>query len=362
VRAGFDVSAAGSTSPGIGRYIVELGEALARVAPAGSVIPVSHRSDAAGPAFPSRRAWTHLVLPGWLARAGLDLVHYPAHDGPLVGRTPAVVTIHDLSWLTDPGLHRRRRVLRARLVLGRLARRAAAVIVPSEVTAGAVTARLGIRRERIHVTPLAPAAAFRPVETDAAKSVTTRLDVQAGAFLFVGTIEPRKNLAAVLDALAIHRRTERAARLIVVGEPGWEVSLPAEVRRRALGSAVTWLRGIGDPDLAAIMSGAAALVAPSLDEGFGLPVVEAMAVGLPVVTSETGAQAEVAGDAALTVDPRDPGAIASAMRTLIDDAAVAADLRARGLARAATFSWARTARETLAVYHSVVDGAGGTGS
>ena len=362
MKAGFDVSATGSTSPGIGRYIVELGTALARAAPTGSVIPVSHRSGAAGPAFPSRRAWTHLVLPGWLARAGLDLVHYPAHDGPLVGRTPAVVTIHDLSWLADPGLHRRRRVLRARLVLGRLARRAAAVIVPSEATAAAVLTHLGIRRERIHVTPLAPASAFRPVDVGAARTATARLDVPAGTFLFVGTIEPRKNLAAVLDALAILRRSERAARLVVVGDPGWVVSLPAEVRRRGLGSAVTWLRGISDPDLAAIMSSAAALVAPSLDEGFGLPVVEAMAVGLPVITSEASAQAEIAGDAALTVDPRDPGAIASAMRTLHDDAAMAADLRARGLARAATFSWTRTARETLAVYHSVVNGAGGTGS
>lgn len=362
MRAGFDVSAVGATSPGIGRYVVELGEALARVAPAGSVIRVSHRAGAAGPTFPNRRAWTHVALPVWLPRAGLDLVHYPAHDGPLVGRTPAVVTIHDLSWLTDPGLHRRRRVLRARLVLGRLARRAAAVIVPSEATAAAVLTRLGVRRERIHVTPLAPAASFQPIEADAAQAVAARLDVPAGAFLFVGTIEPRKNLAAVLDAVAILRRTERAARLVVVGAPGWGVSLPAEVRRRGLGSAVTWLRGIGDADLAAIMSGSTALVAPSLDEGFGLPVVEAMAVGLPVITSEAGAQAEVAGGAALTVDPRDPGAITSAMRTLRDDPAAAADLRARGLARAATFSWTRTARETLAVYHSVVDGAGGTGS
>ena len=362
MRAGFDISALGSTSPGIGRYIVELGGALARLAPSGSVIPVSHRSGTAGPAFPSRRAWTHLVLPGWLARAGLDLVHYPGHDGPLIGRTPAVVTIHDLSWLTDPGLHRGRRVLRARLVLSRLARRAAAIIVPSEATAAVVTARLGIGRERMHITPLAPASPFRPVEADAAHVVAARLDVPAGAFLFVGTIEPRKNLAAVLDALVILRRTEQAARLVVVGERGWAISLPAEIRRRGLGAAVTWRRGVSDADLAAIMSSAAALVAPSLDEGFGLPVVEAMAVGLPVITSRSGAQAEIAGDAALIVDPRDPDAIASAMRALSGGAAAAADLRTRGLARAATYSWTRTARETLAVYHSVVDAAGGTGS
>ncbi|HEU0235246.1 MAG TPA: glycosyltransferase family 1 protein, partial [Candidatus Limnocylindrales bacterium] len=353
MKAGFDLSAVGATSPGIGRYIVELAGAFARVAPAGSVVPISHRAREAGPTFPSRRAWTHVVLPAWLPRAGLDLVHYPAHDGPLVGRTPAVVTIHDLSWLTDPGLHRRRRVLRARLVLGRLARRAAAVIVPSEATAAAVATHLGIRRGRLHVTPLAPAPSFRPIDADAARAAAARLDVPAGAYLFVGTIEPRKNLAAVLDALAILRRTERAARLVVVGAPGWGVSLPAEVRRRGLGSTVTWLRGIGDEDLAAILSGSTALVAPSLDEGFGLPVVEAMAVGLPVITSHAGAQAEVAGGAALVVDPRDPSAIAAAMQTLRDDASVAADLRARGLARAATFSWTRTARETLAVYHSV---------
>jgi alpha-1,3-rhamnosyl/mannosyltransferase len=151
------------------------------------------------------------------------------------------------------------------------------------------------------------------------------------------------------------------AHLVVVGEPGWTVSLPDEIARRGLEGAVTWLRGVTDDDLAALMSVASVLVAASIDEGFGLPVVEAMAAGLPVVTAASGASAEVAGDAALTVDPRDPGVIAEAVRAVLDRPSLRADLRVRGLARAASYSWARTAHQTLAVYHSVVDRAGGTG-
>ena len=365
MKIGFDVSAVGATSPGIGRYIVELETALRAATTPGTLVRLSHRSADAGPSLPSRRVWTHLALPAWLPRSGLDLVHYPGHDGPLVGRMPSVVTIHDLSWLTQPQLHRWRRVARSRLVVGPLARRAVAVIVPSEATAAAVNAKLGIERRRIHITPLAAAAAFRPVDASEARAITARLGVSDGGFLFVGTIEPRKNVAGVLDALAILRgdggagAAGRDARLAVVGEPGWSVSLPEEVARRGLRPAVTWLRRVGDAELAGLMSGATALIAPSLDEGFGLPVVEAMAVGLPVITSVFGAQAEVAGDAALTVDPGNPGAIASAMRAILETPSRAAELRARGLARAATFSWARTARETLAVYHSVMDGAVG---
>jgi glycosyltransferase involved in cell wall biosynthesis len=358
VRVGFDVSAVGGTSPGIGRYIDELLPALRAIAP-GSVVELSHRSMQVGPSLPSRRAWTHLALPAWLSRSGLDLVHYPAHDGPLVGRIPSVVTIHDLSWLTRPNLHRRRRVARSRLVVGRLARRAAAVIVPSEATAAAVQARLGIDRRRIHLTPLAPAAEFRPIDAAEARAAAARLGAPPGAFLFVGTVEPRKNLAGILDALAILRRESRDARLVVVGDPGWALSLTKEVARRGLGPTVTWLRGVGDADLAALMSAAAALVAPSFDEGFGLPVIEAMAAGLPVITSDSGGQAEIAADAALAVDAGDPGALAAAMRAVIGSTSLSADLRARGLKRAASYSWARTARETLAVYHSVIDGAVG---
>jgi len=183
-----------------------------------------------------------------------------------------------------------------------------------------------------------------------------RLGVPAQYLLFVGTFEPRKNVAGLLNAYGILRESEKdKPPLVLAGRRGWlfDETL-AQVDRLGLRDHIVFLDTPSDDDLLALYSGAMALVLPSHYEGFGLTVLEAMACGAPVVISDRGSLPEIAGDAALVVDPDDVDALAGAMRRVVGDAEVRARLRERGLARAAEFGWERCARETLAVYDRVL--------
>lgn len=370
VTVGLDVSPLGSPRSGIGRYAYELLGALWSVAPDGAVVPVGNRAlprgelpgrpgdtvAVSGPRCPSRAAWTFGLLPFWLPRAGIDLFHATSYYAPFTKDVPTVVTVHDLTVLAHPELHPTARVLRARAVLRRVATRAAAIIVPSEATKLDVTRLLDIPAERIHVVPGAAATCFQPLPAQAAIRMTlARFGHAPGFLLAVGTLEPRKNLARVVEALARVRLSGHPARLVVAGPAGWKYRPVLDtIRRLGLSDAVDFLGFVADDDLRALMGAAAGLVYPSLHEGFGLPVVEAMACGLPVVTSDTGALREVAEGAALLVDPTDVDSIAGGMLGLLDEA-VRSRLRTAGLRRAAQFSWQRAARETLAVYRAVLE-------
>jgi glycosyltransferase involved in cell wall biosynthesis len=175
--------------------------------------------------------------------------------------------------------------------------------------------------------------------------------------LFVGTLEPRKNVALLIEAFALLRR-QIDAQLLIVGSRGWlDEPIFAAHARSGVGDAARFVGHLDEEDLAVLYSHAGVFVLPSLYEGFGLPVLEAMAAGAPVLTSSVSSLPEVAGDAALLVDPHDPAAIADGLRRLLGDPALADDLRTRGRARAAEFSWERTASETLALLRSIARGA-----
>jgi glycosyltransferase involved in cell wall biosynthesis len=363
---GLDVSALAGPRTGIARYTSELLRGLQAALPSESVIAIGHRPPSPvgdvrirGPLFPSRGAWTFGVLPLWLNRpaTGIDVFHATSYYAPLGSRVPAVVTIHDLSTFASPSLHPRSRVLRARLLMPVVARRAAAVIVPSRAVAGEVVARLGVPPELIHVVPEAPAEVFtRPVARADVDEVLARYGLEPGFSLAVGTLEPRKNLGRVVEAIGRLRCEpghDTKLRLVVAGPSGWKFG-----REEAAGRAVDGVRFLGfvpDVDLRVLMAAARALVYPSLYEGFGLPVLEAMAAGLPVVTSGSGALAELAGDAALLVDPLDTDSIAAAMARLVVDPALGPRLAELGRTRAAAYSWERTARETLEVYRAALE-------
>lgn len=363
---GIDVSPLEWPGSGIGRYARELLGALWRGGSSREIVLVAPRSlgprwlpevgdDAAltGPLSPSRIAWTYGLLPLWLRRRRLDVFHATSYYAPFGGGVPTVVTFHDLSVLVGPEWHPRARVLRARLLFRQVARRAAAIITPSESAGRDVATWLDVDPGRIHVVPHAAAAPFRPVDRAEAARVAARYGVAPGYFLALGTVEPRKNLVRTIEALEHLRAGGDPARIVVVGGLGWRHQ-PIVERAAALATsgAVRFLGHVPDDDLPALMGAATALVHPSLYEGFGLPVVEAMAAGLPVITTGTGATAEVAGSAALLVDPSDAEGLAAAMGA-VRDPRVAARLRAAGIARAAAFSWERTARETVAVYRAV---------
>ena len=271
------------------------------------------------------------------------------------GRAALVVTVHDLSALRHPQWHPPTRSLMHQTGVPRTLQAADHVITDSEAIRAEAIAHLGALPERVTVIHLAASPAFRPHTPAELKPILDRWSLAPGGYLlFAGTIEPRKNIERLLEAVAALRgRRRHLPPLILVGPRGW--------RNRAIHAPIAaaapharYLGYVPPEELAALMAGTVAFVFPSLYEGFGLPVLEAMASGAPVVTSRGGALEEAAGGAALVVDPLDPETIAAGIEGVLDDATVRGELISRGLARAAQFSWDRTARETLQVYENAI--------
>lgn len=294
-------------------------------------------------------AWHALRWPKVERATGpIDVVHataiaVPATDAPLV------VTIHDLAFLADPSQATRHgnRFFRRGTELAK--RHAQLVLVPSEATAQECR-EAGFAPERVRIVPWGVTP--RPVTVEGVEELRRRLGLERPYVLFVGTVEPRKNLAGLVAGMA--QLDGAGVDLAIVGPDGWHEDLDA--RLAALEGTDVGVHRLGfvdDGDLAALYAGCAAFCFPSLREGFGLPVLEAMAHGAAVVTSAGTATEEVAGDAALLVDPLDHGAIGTALVKLVDDPAAAADLGAQARARAATFTWERTAALTAAAYAEV---------
>ncbi len=311
------------------------------------------RAPAERPA--ARAVWEQAALPILARRAGVDVLHGPVNVLPLLATCPTVVTVHDLAFLRRPDLvpTGRRRYFAA--LAGASVRRAARVIAVSESTRADIVGYLGVRPEKVVVTHLAADDGFRPVTGDALVAFQAEQGLVRPFVLSVGTIEPRKNLPALLRAFG-SLAEELPHDLVLLGAEGWMggpiraawLELPAATRER-----VRFVGFAPARALPAWYSAAAVLAFPSHYEGFGLPPLEAMSCGTPVVASNTSSLPEVVGDAALTVDPDDDAALAAALRRVLTEPALAADLRARGLARARRFSWAATAEATVAVYREV---------
>ena len=304
--------------------------------------------------------WLTLV-PAALRRLRIDVFHGMDHIGiPLVGRTGKyVVTVHDVIPLILPETFTPRHRTIVRIALARVRRKADCVIVPSQAVKRDVVRHVGFPEDRVVVTPEGCDSRFQPVLLEGAlRDVVAKYRLPARYLLAVGTLEPRKNLAALLEAFARLRR-DRAVdpdlRLVLAGARGWlDEPIFRTVQALGLERAVHFPGFIEDEDLPAIYSGAALFVFPSLYEGFGLPPLEAMACGVPVVASNVSAMPEVAGDAAMLVDPRDVDGLASAIAQVLRDGALRARLRVAGIARARQFSWETTARRTLDAYAALV--------
>ncbi|MEO6987432.1 MAG: glycosyltransferase family 1 protein [Aquihabitans sp.] len=282
------------------------------------------------------------------ATGAIDVVHGTAVAVPPTS-APLVMTIHDLAFLADPthATKHGNRFFRRGTDLARA--RAARVIVPSEATA-AECVDAGFDPTILRVVPWGVTP--QPVADPDVDEVRRRHGLDRPYVLFVGTVEPRKNLAAVVAAMA--ELDGRGIDLAVVGPDGWNEDLQA--RLSPLGSTSVRVQRLGfvpQADLAPLYAGCVAFCYPSLREGFGLPVLDAMAHGAPVVTSAGTATAEVAGDAALLVDPIDHKAVGAALLRLVDEPGLAERLRAAGQERARLFTWDRTAELTAAVYAEV---------
>jgi glycosyltransferase involved in cell wall biosynthesis len=289
-------------------------------------------------------SWQRLRRPRVERATGpVDLVHSTAHVAA-ASRAPMVATVHDLHFLHEPGHFTARGIAVFTRFLDRVRAEAAIVVCPSEATRADCEAA-GIDPGRLRLTPWGTDRRAVGAGEAARVRATYRLDRRI--VLFTGTVEPRKNLHRLLEAFAALGDVD--ADLVVVGPAGWSTELTT-TRVRRLGF-------VPDADRDALFAAADVVCYPSLREGFGLPVLEAMVQGAPVVTSSTTSTAEVAGDAALLVDPLDVDAIADAIRRLLTDADLSARLGEAARRQAATFTWARTADAMVRAYRDAVSGA-----
>jgi glycosyltransferase involved in cell wall biosynthesis len=331
----------------ISMFVNELGRALLAVEPwADQVELVTH------PLLGRRgtRALSEATLLGPLAdRRGCEVLQSVALTAPLRLRAASVVTIADVTWLRQPGAVPRSTRLLWRVLVFPAARRADRVITLSDAARSEIAEEIGIPLERIDVVPLGPGAESG-AEPTPEPELRGRLGLGSGAIILaVSALLAHKNVGALVEALPEIRRAMPDATVVVPANPT-KLADELVARARALGAdeALVLPGWVSAADLEGLYAAASCFVFPSLREGFGLPVLEAMRRGLPMACSNASAVPEVAGDAALLFDPRRPEELAGAVTRLFRDPALARELAARGRARAAEFTWRRTAEETLA--------------
>jgi glycosyltransferase involved in cell wall biosynthesis len=364
-----DVAAAVHGRAGLGRYAESLARALVTKAPGGFALFYNHSGGDVRPmrglkGIPARtvragyKPWRMAVWLGQLAGLGFDrllpdadLYHATEHLLMPLRQVPTVLTVHDLIFRLFPQHHKRLNYWYLNAAMPVYCRRANAIIAVSQATKGDLVHFYGLDPAKIIVVHEAAAPHFAPSPPAQIAQVGARYGLPDRYLLHVGTIEPRKNLNRLLEAVARLRRAGEDVQLVVVGSKGWLYQgFFRRLEELALGDVVRLPGYIPDADLPALYSGARLVAVPSLYEGFGLPVLEAMACGAPVVCSDVSSLPEVGGDAARYFDPTDVDGMADAILAVWRDESLREGMRQQGLARAARFSWDRAAQETLDVY------------
>ncbi len=374
MRICFDLSPAAHRHAGIGRYAHELLAALTRIDRANTYrvfhnqLAFNEKVDAPLDPLPrtviplTAKPWRMSVLLADFLRVpmdrwipGIDVFHGTDHLLPPLRRARTVFTLHDLIFKFFPEYHLPLNRAFLGLMLPRFLRRADAIIAVSECTKRDAIRLYHLPPEKITVIYEGVDPALRPVEDkNLIEQARARYAHDQPFVLYLGTIEPRKNLIALIDAVRALRARGLSHRLLIAGRKGWLYQATFDhVTRTGMSEAVDFLDYVPDAELPALFAACDAFVFPSLYEGFGLPPLEAMACGAPVVCSNTSSLPEVVGEAAVLFDPGDVGEIAGAIERVVSDAALRDELRAKGIAQAARFSWERAARETLAVYERV---------
>jgi glycosyltransferase involved in cell wall biosynthesis len=371
---------------GIAQYTLRLLQALAELANGDELVVLHHYGDRLAGLLTldeaeAKRVRGHLLftaphhrreqwaLPAELLFAGLDVLHSPDFIPPFRRRCASVITVHDLAFKLYPNML----TAESMAYYGQIERAVASaeqIIAVSEATRQDMLRLLPVDGRKISVIHEAADTIYRPLDdrtpsgrggaadphrrdADSVQQVLRKYRLASPFVLAVGTIEPRKNLSMLLRAFrALLDRDTSRAQLVIAGPRGWLAddlaALHAQLR---LGEQARFLGAVPAPELAALYNAADLFVMPSLYEGFGLPVAEAMACGAPVIVSNVSSLPEVAGDAGLCLDPNDVDAWAETMRRVLGDPALRANMRQQSLRQARLFSWERAARETLAVYH-----------
>lgn len=300
---------------------------------------------------PGRILWEQCIAPIAARREHLDVLFCPVNVVPVAALAPSVVTVHDLAFIAYPEAYHASKRRYLSLMTRLSVRRARRVIAVSAHTKDDLVHHFGVAPAKVTVIPNAMDSRFHPASDLAAVArFKTDHHLPERCILFVGTVEPRKNLQRLIEAFARLGRAEQDVTLVIVGASGWMTSnLAPVVRRHELTDRVLFTGYVPDDELPRWYQAATVFCYPSLYEGFGLPVLEAMACGTPVVASNASSIPEVAGDAAVLVNPTDVAALSGALQTLLADAPRRAEMRRAGIERARDYSWERTASATYAV-------------
>lgn len=371
LRVSLDVTAVPAAPAGAGRYVLDLAAALADRGDVDLVL-VSRRSDAARwrgvagaghasvlPAAPAPRplrlAWEQAALPGVLRRAAVDVHHGPHYTMPRRARPPVVVTVHDCTFFDHPEWHERTKVVLFRRAIRVAARRAAVVVCVSRTTAERLQQVVRVAGPVVVAPHGVDHGRFAPAEPSPGSDAThlESLGIHPGRpyVLHVGTLEPRKDVPGLVRAFDRLAPARPDLLLVLAGHRGWGAEAVARaVAASPHGERVVRTGYVPDPAVPALLRRAAAVAYPSLEEGYGLPALEALACGAPLVTTEGTAMAELAGGAALLVPPGDPGALAGALEEALDGSGAAAGRRRLGLATAAGRTWAASAERHVEAY------------
>jgi glycosyltransferase involved in cell wall biosynthesis len=373
MRVCLDVSPAVHRRAGLGRYAQELSAALLEVDAENEYLIFFNRPRAARVEAPlhslrrltvawSNKPWRMSALLAHFAGLsqdrlfpGVDLFHATDHLLPRFSRVRSVFTLHDLAFRLYPETHTALNRWFLNVMMPRFLQAADAVIAVSEHTKRDALRAYNLDEAKVRVIYEGVNPRFRPAPPEAVAVIRRKYGLPERFILSVGTIEPRKNLETALAAYRTLKEGGAAHRLVIAGKKGWLYrGFFRRLREEGLEGEVVFLGFVPDDDLPPLYGGADLFLFPSLYEGFGLPPLEAMACGAPVICSDSSSLPEVVGDAALLVPPLDVRAWAEALRRLLGDADLRADLQARGLARAREFSWARAARATVEVYQQVM--------
>lgn len=364
LRVGLDGRAFTSPAAGVRRYVSALVPALQAVDPRLELVILGGEREAVPADLarvdepwhpPTNLGWSAVGLPRAAARANVDVIHAPAYTAPLWSTAPVVLTIHDVSYERHPEWYPYRRDGVRRMFYRRSARRAARVLTDSEFSAGEIAAAYHIPRQRITVAPLGVSDHFAPGDHP---NETLPAGITAPFLLHVGDLHERRNLPLLVHAMfEAQRRPGMPPLLLVLAgvDRGLGDRLRAYAREADSPDAVVCLGPVTDSQLLSLYRAAAALVYPSRYEGFGLPVLEAMACGTPVIASRAASIPEVLGDAGVLLDPDDEPGWAETIATVVTDEWQKGRMRKAGLTRAREFTWARTATITFDAYRQVAE-------
>ena len=362
-----DAHSVGAQLGGNESYATNLIEALAEIDRVNSYTLYVTKQSAVDrfinrwPNFKVKRTLPHtplvripLTLSKELRRHPVDVLHVQ-YTAPPFAPCPVVVTIHDLSFEHLPETFNRRSVAQLRFTVRRTVRKAARILTSSEFSRRDIVGTYAINPDRIAVTALAAPTHFAPVKNETElKKIRESYGIERDYILSLGSIQPRKNLVRLIDAYLCLRRIRRESKLpqlVLAGKRGWlDNETFRAAHREGSDRDILFTGYVPGPDLPALYSGAIFFVYPSYFEGFGLPVVEAMQCGVPVIAGNQTSLPEVVGEAGLLFDPFDTKALSDAITRLIDDSELRQALRAKGLARAKNFNWKTTARLTLCAY------------